>query len=299
MKKITAIIGSFALLLCMAGCGKESASSQIDSTPVVESEYINIDDIEVDSSVTSSSEIDTADKSKSSDEMKTPSVNYTSKIASSAYAHSHYYTSKVTKEASCSETGIKTFTCSCGASYTEVIPAKDYHTWESATCTEPKKCKVCGKTEGKAEGHNYNPSHKCYSCGQIDPSVNEILSKCSLELPSLPQTVSRYSYGNKLYSSVEVTAISYEFECYGDGKVALTAKFSGTKTYDYRGPGQSDSDYIGWKLYDPNGNVFSTGTFTSPNIAEGESFTNKEVNLIYGFEATDPGKFKLVLSDVN
>lgn len=70
MKKITVIIGSFALLLCMAGCGKESTSSQIDSTPVVESDYINIDDIEVDSSVTSSSEIDTADKS--SDEMKTP-----------------------------------------------------------------------------------------------------------------------------------------------------------------------------------------------------------------------------------
>ena len=298
MKKITVIIGSFALLLCMAGCGKESTSSQIDSTPVVESDYINIDDIEVDSSVTSSSEIDTADKS--SDEMKTPSVNYTSKVASSAYAHSHYYTSKITKEASCGEEGIKTFTCSCGASYTEVIPANDYrHSWESATCTEPKKCKVCGKTEGKANGHNYNSSHKCYSCGEMDPEVNETLSKCSLELPALPQAVSYYSYGNKLHSSVEVTAISYEFEYYRDGKVTLTAKFSGTKTYDYRGPGQSDDVKIGWKLYDPNGNVFRTGTFNSPNIAEGESFTSKEDDLIYNFEATDPGKFKLVLSNVN
>ena len=45
----------------------------------------------------------------------------------------------------------------------------------------------------------------------------------------MPKTVSYYNYNNKLYSSVEVTAISYEFECYGDGKVALTAKFSGKK----------------------------------------------------------------------
>ena len=98
---------------------------------------------------------------------------------------------------------------------------------------------------------------------------------------------------------MEVTAISYEFEYHGDGKETLTAKFSGKKTYDYRGSGQSDSVQIGWKLYDPNGNVFRTGTLYSPSIAVGESFTNKEEDLIYNFEATDPGKFNRVLSDVN
>ena len=27
------------------------------------------------------------------------------------------------------------------------------HMWIKATCTEPKTCKICGKTEGEAKGH--------------------------------------------------------------------------------------------------------------------------------------------------
>jgi hypothetical protein len=34
------------------------------------------------------------------------------------------------------------------------IPAKG-HTWVNATCTAPKKCSVCGATEGSALGHSY------------------------------------------------------------------------------------------------------------------------------------------------
>ena len=37
-------------------------------------------------------------------------------------SHKHSYTSKITKAATCSNTGTKTYTCSCGDSYTEVIP---------------------------------------------------------------------------------------------------------------------------------------------------------------------------------
>lgn len=35
--------------------------------------------------------------------------------------HTHSYTSKITKAATCSETGVRTYTCSCGNSYTETI----------------------------------------------------------------------------------------------------------------------------------------------------------------------------------
>ena len=35
--------------------------------------------------------------------------------------HTHSYTSAVTKAATCTETGIRTYTCTCGESYTEVI----------------------------------------------------------------------------------------------------------------------------------------------------------------------------------
>ncbi|MDD6264926.1 MAG: InlB B-repeat-containing protein, partial [Clostridia bacterium] len=37
--------------------------------------------------------------------------------------HTHVYTATVTKEATCTEKGVKTFTCECGDSYTEDIPA--------------------------------------------------------------------------------------------------------------------------------------------------------------------------------
>lgn len=66
----------------------------------------------------------------------------------------HNYTSKVTTEATCTSNGVKTFTCSmCKDSYTETIAAG--HKWVDATCTTPKTCSVCKLTEGNALGHSY------------------------------------------------------------------------------------------------------------------------------------------------
>jgi hypothetical protein len=108
--------------------------------------------------------------------------------------HTHSYTSTVTTQPTCTTTGVRTYTCSCGSSYTESIPAlghsydsgvitkqptctekgvKTYtcqndsshkytedipakgHTWVNATCTTPKTCSVCGATEGQPLGHDY------------------------------------------------------------------------------------------------------------------------------------------------
>lgn len=49
----------------------------------------------------------------------------------------HTHTSEVTNEATCTEAGLKTFTCLCGDTYTEEIPATD-HTYVSG------KCSACG-----------------------------------------------------------------------------------------------------------------------------------------------------------
>lgn len=58
--------------------------------------------------------------------------------------HTHTWNAGVvTKEATCTEAGVKTFTCSCGATYTEDIPAK---------------------------GHNYN-NGVCSNCGDKQPEV--------------------------------------------------------------------------------------------------------------------------------
>lgn len=186
-------------------------------------------------------------------------------------------------------------TCVCGATKGTTIS----HQWSDATCTKPKRCQ-CGATQGSALGHSYYSSHKCSRCGQLDPVVTQTLNKCSLELPELPKTVSYKSSSGKIYTSVRVTDIRYEFEYYGNGKVTLIAKFAGTKTYDYEGSGQSSSCSIGWKLYAPDGSVFRTGTFRSPAVSVGESFSaNREVDLIHNFEAAEPGKYKLVILDVN
>ncbi len=215
--------------------------------------------------------------------------------------HTHAYFSSVTKESTCAENGVRTYKCSCGHSYTEPIEKKTYHNWEYATCASPKKCKVCGITEGNPLEHDYRSydGYKCSKCGKVDPTVQSTLDQCSLQLPTLPKAINYYSYSGKLQSQVNVTQITYKFEYYDNGNVILTAKFAGTKTYDTKGAGQSSECRIGWKLYDPDGNVFRAGTFFSPSVAMGESFVNQEEDLIYNFEAAKPGKYRLEILDVN
>lgn len=68
-----------------------------------------------------------------------------------ANVHTHSYSSSVTKQPTCTSTGVRTFTCSCGSSYTETIPATGhkYTTTVIAPTTTEKgytlhKCSVCG-----------------------------------------------------------------------------------------------------------------------------------------------------------
>ena len=69
--------------------------------------------------------------------------------------HEHAYQEAVTKAASCTEKGIKTYTCSCGDSYTKEIPALGHKEVIDAAV------KPTETTEGKTQG-----SH-CSVCGTI------------------------------------------------------------------------------------------------------------------------------------
>lgn len=76
--------------------------------------------------------------------------------------HEHTYTEAVTTKATCETDGVKTFTCDCGDSYTEAIPATghsftSYVYNEDATYTadgtETAKCDNCDETDTRtAEG---------------------------------------------------------------------------------------------------------------------------------------------------
>ncbi len=99
--------------------------------------------------------------------------------ATEGAALGHSYTSKVTKAATCTADGVKTFTCSkCSHSYTEPIPATG-HTWTAATCTAAKTCSVCKATEGAALGHSYTSTVTKAATCTTDGVKTFTCSKCS------------------------------------------------------------------------------------------------------------------------
>ena len=78
----------------------------------------------------------------------------------------HSYTSEVTKEATCKETGIKTYTCDiCGKVETQIINKTSNHNWQKATCISPKSCTICGTTSGYIDKYAHSGEKECKTCG--------------------------------------------------------------------------------------------------------------------------------------
>jgi len=105
------------------------------------------------------------------------------------YTHTHSYTSKITKNPTCTENGVRTFTCSCGNSYTEAVSATG-HNYDSvwtvdvkATCTttgsQSRHCKNCGaKTDIKTiakTAHTYSDEWTI----EVEPSCLDKTSEWS------------------------------------------------------------------------------------------------------------------------
>ena len=59
--------------------------------------------------------------------------------------HTHSYTQQITEEATCTEKGVITFTCSCNDTYTEEIPATGEHTWDNGEITTEPTCTEAGE----------------------------------------------------------------------------------------------------------------------------------------------------------
>lgn len=96
--------------------------------------------------------------------------------------HVHDYKEEITKEPTCTEAGEKTYTCDCGDSYTEEIPAKGHNYKEEITkeptCTEEGEktytCE-CGDSYTEkmpAKGHHFEDG-TCTDCGEKDPDYHE------------------------------------------------------------------------------------------------------------------------------
>ncbi len=137
-------------------------------------------------------------------------TNYGSSDPLTLYAqwseHEHSYTSKVTKESTCSLEGETTYTCECGSVYTEEIAKKDHIPANpvvsvAPTCVENGEktvnCKICSEfmyTElAPAVGHSYSGwnttvapttttegerTKTCAECGDV---VTEVIATLSPE----------------------------------------------------------------------------------------------------------------------
>ncbi len=137
---------------------------------------------------------------------KTDTNKNTSNDNNKQEQHTHQYTSTVTKAATCTEAGEKTYKCSCGNSYTEKInalghsyqngkctrcgiadpnytPPAHTHSYtditqvKAATCTEAgERLLKCSCGASKTEtipplGHSYQ-NGKCTRCGAADPNAS-------------------------------------------------------------------------------------------------------------------------------
>lgn len=103
-----------------------------------------------------------ADKGADTPEQSASTHTEEPKQNTPAPVHKHDYAGTVTKEPCCGETGVKTFTCSCGDSYTESIPALG-HQWVAQTET----------IEHPSQGHmeTQRIEKTIYYCTSCEPRV--------------------------------------------------------------------------------------------------------------------------------
>lgn len=107
-------------------------------------------------------------------------------------AHTHKYSSEVTTQPTCTENGIRTYTCSCGDTYTETIAKKAHSAgdWivetaatEDTTGREVQKCTVCGAVidsrviDMLPHTHDYTVEKQEPTCTEKGYTI-EICKKC-------------------------------------------------------------------------------------------------------------------------
>lgn len=128
--------------------------------------------------------------------------------------HTHQYTAIVTKAATCTEEGIKTYTCSCGSKYTEKI-AKTAHkavkdaaiapTCTSAGRTEGSHCLVCGTviTATKtipAKGHTFTLTVTVKATTKKDGSIKRTCGVCGTTEKTTIYRLSQISLAKKSFT---------------------------------------------------------------------------------------------------
>ena len=79
--------------------------------------------------------------------------------------HAHSYTSKVTTAATCTTNGVKTYTCECGNTYTESIPATGHNYVDGV-------CSICGAKEPGGEVTTYTITNNLTNVTTNNPTAS-------------------------------------------------------------------------------------------------------------------------------
>ena len=166
--------------------------------------------------------------------------NYSFKDNYTDIIHTHSYTSKVTKEATCTVSGVCTYSCSCGDNYTETIPATGHkYTVKTIAPTtaamgyDLHTCSVC-KYSYK---DNYTDSIPSSKVPELTATATE--EKVTLKWKPIANAekygIAGYTNG-KWNLLDECYTISYELKNLKPGtkyKVAVVAMFDGKWNMDF------------------------------------------------------------------
>lgn len=191
MNKKIAILLAIALLISLAGCGSNSPGNDVPPSNSIESTQTPSESTETPPEATQSTSqtqdppqseepAETAQTPAESEEPATSTTKQpeetapasTPAPATSTPAHTHNYTSTITTQATCGTDGTRTYTCSCGDSYTEAIKATGNHTYNSTITKQPNcaeegtksnTCVACGytynETIARTNDHNWETVH--------------------------------------------------------------------------------------------------------------------------------------------
>ena len=152
-------------------------------------------------------------------------------------AHSHSYTSAVTKQPTCGATGVRTYTCACGDSYTETIAATGAHTYDNdcdTTCNAcgatrtvshqysgacDQYCDLCGAKKtglsiGVSHTYSYDCDAECDVCGFIRTGVEHyyvgrVTTDATCEKPGVKTYTCYWGCGDSYTESIDALGHSY------------------------------------------------------------------------------------------
>ena len=191
MKRILAILLALVMLLSLTACGKDE-----ESTPTGESTGVTTSATESTNDATDGTEDSTQGTTESTtggdvtEATEPPATTVPTTIPANTtppateVSHTHSYSSKVTTAATCGKDGIKTFSCSCGHSYTEKIAATGQHVWGDWKQTVNPTYTAKGQM-----------TRTCGNCSAVDTKEVSQLSLDSvfMSYPQLVESLGRFN----------------------------------------------------------------------------------------------------------